>query len=117
METASSNRVTAKTKMNATSSRSHCVVQLKLELTLRDGTSQSNQMSFGDLAGSEKVTKTGATGQRLSEAKKIVKSLFALKAVIRALSEKKAFVPYQDSVITKLLRYWMFENVKILEKL
>ena len=34
----------------------------------------------------------------------IVKSLFALKAVIRALSEKKAFVPYQDSVITKLLR-------------
>ena len=55
METATANRVTATTKMNATSSRSHCVVVLKLELTLRDGTSQSNQMSLCDLAGSEKV--------------------------------------------------------------
>merc|ERR1712154_70998 len=74
------------------------------EITLRDGTNQMNKISFGDLAGSEKLTKTGATGQRLHEAKKIVKSLFAIKKVIRALSEKKAFVPYQDSVLTKLLR-------------
>jgi len=104
MATATSNRMTAATKMNSTSSRSHCVVVVRLEMTLRDGTKQSNRLTFGDLAGSEKVTKTGATGQRLSEAKNIVKSLFALKAVIRALSEKKAFVPYHDSVITKLLR-------------
>eukprot|EP00485_Elphidium_margaritaceum_P009379 CAMPEP_0202699746 /NCGR_PEP_ID=MMETSP1385-20130828/12965_1 /ASSEMBLY_ACC=CAM_ASM_000861 /TAXON_ID=933848 /ORGANISM="Elphidium margaritaceum" /LENGTH=703 /DNA_ID=CAMNT_0049356755 /DNA_START=64 /DNA_END=2175 /DNA_ORIENTATION=+ len=97
-------RMTAATLQNETSSRSHCIIQLKIELTLVDGTNQTNKLSFGDLAGSEKLTKTGATGARLSEAKKIVKSLFSLKKVIRALSEKKAFVPYQDSVLTKLLR-------------
>ena len=98
------NRQTASTLQNKTSSRSHCIIQLKIEITLRDGTNQVNKISFGDLAGSEKLTKTGATGQRLHEAKKIVKSLFAIKKVIRALSEKKPFVPYQDSVLTKILR-------------
>eukprot|EP01084_Bolivina_argentea_P035286 65461_1 len=104
IEISKSNRKTASTKQNDTSSRSHCIIQLKIEITLRDGTNQVNKVSFGDLAGSEKLTKTGATGQRMREAKKIVKSLFAIKKVIRALSEKKAFVPYQDSVLTKLLR-------------
>ena len=42
-------------------------------------------------------------GQPLHEPKKIVKSLFATK-VIHALSEKNAFVPYQDSVLAKMLR-------------
>jgi len=104
IETSKRNRVTASTLQNETSSRSHCIIQVRIEVTLADGTNQCNKLSFGDLAGSEKVTKTGASGQRLSEAKKIVKSLFAIKKVIRALSEKKAFVPYQDSVLTKLLR-------------
>eukprot|EP01084_Bolivina_argentea_P142510 250361_1 len=104
IEISNKNRKTFSTLQNDTSSRSHCIIQLKLEITLRDGTNQINKISFGDLAGSEKLTKTGATGQRMSEAKKIVKSLFALKKVIRALSEKKPFVPYQDSVLTKLLR-------------
>merc|ERR1712176_1183754 len=104
IETSSRNRKTASTLQNQTSSRSHCIIQLKIEITLRDGTNQTSKVSFGDLAGSEKLTKTGATGQRMSEAKKIVKSLGAIKKVIRALSEKKAFVPYQDSVLTKLLR-------------
>jgi len=104
IEISTANRQTASTLQNLTSSRSHCIIQLRIEITLRDGTNQMNKISFGDLAGSEKLTKTGATGQRLHEAKKIVKSLFAIKKVIRALSEKKAFVPYQDSVLTKLLR-------------
>ncbi|ETO23313.1 kinesin heavy chain [Reticulomyxa filosa] len=105
-------RMTAATSQNVTSSRSHCIIQCKVEVTLRDGTQQTTKLNFGDLAGSEKITKTHATGQRLSEAKKIVQSLFALKKVIRALSEKKAFIPYQDSALTKLLRDSLGGNSK-----
>ena len=43
-----------------------------------------------DLAGSEKVGKTGAEGKRLDEAKNINKSLSALGKVIYALTDKKS---------------------------
>ena len=59
-----------------------------------------------DLAGSEKIAKTEATGQTLEEAKMINKSLSALGNVINALtSAKKAgnFIPYRDSKLTRLL--------------
>ena len=42
-----------------------------------------------DLAGSEKVGKTGASGQTLEEAKKINKSLSALGMVINSLTDGK----------------------------
>lgn len=61
-------------------------------------------MYFVDLAGSEKISKTGVTGQQLEEAKNINKSLTALGMVINALtSEKEGFVPYRDSKLTRLL--------------
>ena len=59
-----------------------------------------------DLAGSEKIAKTEATGQTLEEAKMINKSLSALGNVINALtSTGKAgkFIPYRDSKLTRLL--------------
>jgi len=101
---AKANRATASTSQNATSSRSHCIITVKIEITTKDGNSRTSKLNFGDLAGSEKMTKTMARGQRAREAKDIVQSLFALKKVIRSLAEKKAFVPYQESVLTKLLR-------------
>lgn len=97
-------RVTAETKQNLTSSRSHCIIVVKIDSTLHNGTQQSSTLTFGDLAGSEKISKTGAKNQRLREAKKIVQSLFALKKTIRALANNEPFVPYQESVLTKLLR-------------
>jgi len=101
---AKANRVTAATSQNETSSRSHCIITIKIEIQTQDKNTVISKLNFGDLAGSERVTKTGAKGRRLKEATNIVKSLFALKTVIRGLAEKKAFVPYQDSVLTKLLR-------------
>lgn len=58
-----------------------------------------------DLAGSEKISKTGAAGERLEEAKKINQSLSALGNVINALTDgKAAFIPYRNSVLTRMLQ-------------
>tara|TARA_B110000285_G_scaffold235265_1_gene315952 strand:- start:2792 stop:3205 length:414 start_codon:yes stop_codon:yes gene_type:complete len=59
-----------------------------------------------DLAGSEKIEKTEATGSTLEEAKMINKSLSALGNVINALTEGKkgGFIPYRDSKLTRILQ-------------
>lgn len=61
---------------------------------------------FCDLAGSEKIGKTQATGQTLEEAKMINKSLSALGNVINALTESKSgsHIPYRDSKLTRILQ-------------
>lgn len=55
-----------------------------------------------DLAGSEKVGKTGAKDKLLQEARKINKSLLSLGNVIYALKDG-LHVPYRDSKLTRLL--------------
>ena len=62
IEIASQYRTKASTKMNATSSRSHMLMIIKLKLKYRsdDGyTIKYGRINFADLAGSEKVNKTG----------------------------------------------------------
>ena len=57
-----------------------------------------------DLAGSEKTSKTKATGDRLKEGTKINLSLSALGNVIKALVDGKSkFIPYRESKLTMLL--------------
>ena len=54
--------------------------------------------------GSERQSKTGATGERFKEATKINLSLSALGNVISALVDGRAqHVPYRDSKLTRLL--------------
>lgn len=65
-----------------------------------------------DLAGSESVSKTGAEGDRLEEAKFINVSLLYLSRVIRALVEKSKHVPYRDSCLTMLLRNCIGGNAR-----
>ena len=100
----SANRATSATLMNAESSRSHSVFMLTLGQTDKlSGTKRSSKLTLTDLAGSEKVLKTGAVGTTLDEAKHINKSLSALGNVINALSVKAKHVPYRDSKLTRLL--------------
>jgi len=67
------------------------------------------------LAGSERQSKTQATGDRLKEATKINLSLSALGNVISALVEGKInHIPYRDSKLTRLLQDSLGGNTKTL---
>lgn len=64
------------------------------------------------MAGSERQSKTGATGDRLKEASKINKALSSLGNVIYALAENSAHIPYRDSKLTRLLQDSLGGNSK-----
>src|SRR3989338_3738136 len=106
LRTGAGNRVVASTRMNQDSSRSHSVFILTvMQKNLKSGSSINGKLYFVDLAGSEKVGKTGASGQTLKEAQTINKSLSALGNVINALTDGKSkHVPYRDSKLTRILQ-------------
>ena len=52
-----------------------------------------------DLAGSERVSRSGAQGDRLKEAAAINKSLSALGDVVQALQQRSAHVLYRNSKV------------------
>ena len=57
-----------------------------------------------DLAGAERVKKTGNSGIKLVEACNINKNLLVLSRCIKALSNKKKInPPFRESLITRIL--------------
>ena len=56
------------------------------------------------LTGSERISKSEATGDRLKEAQHINKSLSALGDVMAALGAKKPHIPYRNSKLTTVLQ-------------
>ena len=65
------------------------------------------------MQGSERQSKTGATGQRLKEATKINLSLATLGNVISALVDgKSTHIPYRNSKLTRLLQDSLGGNSK-----
>ena len=121
------NRATASTKMNEHSSRSHAILILRIERSIKmmtktkvknvkqatDRIITRSQLYLVDLAGSERVKKTGATADRLHEARLINQSLLALGNVISALTDPKStHVSYRDSKLTRLLQNSLGGNAK-----
>mmetsp|Transcript_3077 Transcript_3077/g.6366 ORF Transcript_3077/g.6366 Transcript_3077/m.6366 type:complete len:591 (+) Transcript_3077:22-1794(+) len=105
LEYGAKNRITASTLSNQESSRSHALLVLTIDKNqLAEGRLKTSQLYIADLCGSEKLSKTGATDQRLKEAQTINKSLLSLGNVIQALVDQKRHVPYRDSKLTRLLQ-------------
>ncbi|XP_076447474.1 uncharacterized protein LOC143284568 [Babylonia areolata] len=105
MELGDKNRSVAETKMNSTSSRSHLLLRIAVSGTDKvSGAVSNGELTLCDLAGSERIGKTEASGQRLVEAAAINKSLSALGQVFAALRSSQLHVPYRNSKLTQILR-------------
>ncbi|XP_058831630.1 kinesin-like protein KIF23 [Topomyia yanbarensis] len=107
------------TILNAESSRSHSVFNIRLvqapvddlgEQVVQDrNTVTVSQLSLVDLAGSERTSRTGNTGQRLKETGNINNSLMTLRTCLEILRENQMtgsskMVPYRESKITHLFK-------------
>ena len=107
----------AATKLNQQSSRSHCIFTIKL-VKVADPSlphlARVSMLSFCDLAGSERISKTHNVGERLKEAGNINTSLLVLGRCIKSIrhnqglkeKEKKAdqVVPFRESKLTRLFK-------------
>lgn len=105
LQTGSKARVVGSTNANEHSSRSHCIhcVMVRGE-NLVNGECTKSKLWLIDLAGSERVAKTDAQGERLKEAQNINKSLSALGDVISALATKSQHIPFRNSKLTHFLQ-------------
>lgn len=110
------------TAMNERSSRSHSVFTATIEAQERSPSGvlhvRQSKLNLIDLAGSERVGRTGARGDQLTEAKSINRSLAVLGRVISALVERQrrpsanTHIPYRDSKLTFLLQESLGGNSK-----
>ncbi|KAK9284337.1 hypothetical protein L1049_023508 [Liquidambar formosana] len=106
-----SRRKTESTEANATSSRSHAVLEITVKRKQRN--KYRNQVMQGklalvDLAGSERASETNSGGQKLRDGANINRSLLALANCINALGKQQkkglAYVPYRNSKLTRILK-------------
>lgn len=111
-------RTMSPTDANATSSRSHAVLQINV--AQKDRNADINEpltmatLSIIDLAGSERASATKNRGERLQEGANINKSLLALGSCINALCDprRRNHVPYRNSKLTRLLKFSLGGNCK-----
>eukprot|EP00756_Hemistasia_phaeocysticola_P047577 Hpha_TRINITY_DN22055_c0_g1::TRINITY_DN22055_c0_g1_i1::g.112171::m.112171/K17914/KIF13; kinesin family member 13 len=128
IEEGNERRTVGATAMNADSSRSHSVFQIKftqIETSIPKDkfekpvhSSRYSVINLIDLAGSERNKKSQAAGGRLVEAANINLSLTTLKMVIDTLVHNSQHrqnpkpVPYRDSKLTMLLSHSLGGNSK-----
>lgn len=100
-------RSTAKTDLNDTSSRSHCLFTLHIAGTNATIRQRSDGvLCLIDLAGSERVSDSGVQGKQFKEAVNINRSLLDLGKCIRAL-RCGAVVPWRNCKLTYLLQNYL----------
>ncbi|RYP78276.1 hypothetical protein DL770_006915 [Monosporascus sp. CRB-9-2] len=120
VKTAEMNRHVAETNMNRASSRSHSILVLKIhgkmslgggKFKFREGT-----LNLIDLAGSESVGRSGATGDVAEEGRQINMSLTHLGTVLKQLGEgrKKESIDFSSYTLTQVLRPSLGERCRTL---
>jgi len=93
------------TAMNSNSSRSHLILSISVTRTNKETRGKvTGKIMLCDLAGSERIKKSQATGEVAKEAIEINKSLTALSEVLNALTTGSKHVPYHNSKLTQILR-------------
>ncbi|KAG5470464.1 hypothetical protein LSCM1_01708 [Leishmania martiniquensis] len=102
-------RQTASTDLNDTSSRSHSLFTVQIEHFDFENDPSSpivmtSKINVVDLAGSEKLSKTNATGETAKEGCNINLSLSALATVIDTIVKGAKHIPYRGSPLTMLLK-------------
>ncbi|CAL6015320.1 Kinesin-like_protein [Hexamita inflata] len=101
--------------MSVNSSRSHSIFIIKLEqIDTVNGEKSilSGQLKMVDLAGSDKLSMNGVSGQRLKETIAINQSISNLNLVVKKLVDKVSHVPYRDSTLTRMLQDSLKGNSK-----
>ncbi|KAK6087023.1 kinesin family protein [Seiridium cupressi] len=110
---ANNNRITAATKLNAHSSRSHAILRVKLVQTTGDMVRESMASAI-DLAGSEDNRRTENNKERLVESAAINKSLFVLSQCIDAISRGDRRIPFRESKMTRILSLGQNNGITIM---
>ncbi|KAG2667487.1 hypothetical protein I3760_15G117300 [Carya illinoinensis] len=111
-------RQVGETALNDNSSRSHQIIRLTIQSSLRENSdcvrSFVASLNFVDLAGSERASQTHADGARLREGCHINLSLMTLTTVIRKLSigKRTGHIPYRDSKLTRILQHSLGGNAR-----
>lgn len=121
-------RKVAHTALNAESSRSHSIFNIRLVQAPLDPRGEEvlqdpdkicvSQLSLVDLAGSERTHRTKNAGDRLKEAGNINQSLMALRNCIEILRDNQKnssnkMVPYRDSKLTHLFKNYFDGEGKV----
>ena len=105
MNKAAKYRTVKSTNMNDVSSRSHSVFTLHLTAVHAESNQElKGMLNLCDLAGSERLKRSGVSGDEAKEAVAINKSLSALTSVFVSLGSKSGHVPYRDTKLTWLLQ-------------
>ncbi|KAK1607831.1 hypothetical protein QYE76_031504 [Lolium multiflorum] len=112
-------REIGETALNEASSRSHQILRLTIESSVRQylGRGKSSTLvscvNFVDLAGSERASQTASAGMRLKEGSHINRSLLTLGKVVRQLSKgRSGHIPYRDSKLTRILHSSLGGNAR-----
>ncbi|KAG0497197.1 hypothetical protein HPP92_001888 [Vanilla planifolia] len=114
LQAGSKARSTGSTNANEHSSRSHCIHCVMVRgANLMSGECTRSKLWLIDLAGSERIAKTDAQGERLKEAQSINKSLAALGDVISALANKSPHIPFRVRGIELGLAKKQFDNLEV----
>ncbi|ORD94530.1 CTK2 [Enterospora canceri] len=112
MQEAGLKRATARTGCNETSSRSHALFVLEIEMQ-KENEIVRGALCLVDLAGSERISQSGVRDKRLKETQCINSSLSSLGNVFAAIKRKESHVPFRDSMLTRVMQPHLSENSRV----